>query len=127
MQQVMSAISNIGQGFAKGGIVGGIAAAVGEAANFIGQAFAANARHKAALKEIMNETIAQQREYNLLLMQQNLEYEKAATIFGTDVYGKAANAVTVMKNAVASLNAELKGTNQQQEKFSYKNAGGVWG
>ncbi len=115
------------QGFAKGGIVGGIAAAVGEAANFIGQAFAANARHKAALKEIMNETIAQQREYNLLLMQQNLEYEKAATIFGTDVYGKAANAVTVMKNAVASLNAELKGTNQQQEKFSYKNAGGVWG
>ena len=127
MQQVMSAISNIGQGFAKGGIVGGIAAAVGEAANFIGQAFAANARHKAALKEIMNETIAQQREYNLLLMQQNLEYEKAATIFGTDVYGKAANADTVMKNAVASLNAELKGTNQQQEKFSYKNAGGVWG
>ena len=127
VQNVMSAVSNIGEGFAKGGIVGGIAAAVGEAANFIGQAFAANARHKAALKEIMNEALAQQREYNLLLMQQNLEYEKASTIFGTDVYGKAANAVTVMKDAVASLNAELKGTNQQQEKFSYKNIGGVRG
>ena len=73
VQNVMSAVSNIGEGFANGGIVGGIAAAVGEAANFIGQAFAASARHKAALKEIMNETIAQQREYNLLLMQQNLE------------------------------------------------------
>lgn len=127
VQDAMTSITNIGQGFAKGGPIGGIAAAVGEAANWIGKAFAANARHKAALKEIMNEALAQQREYNLLLMQQNLEYEKAATIFGTDVYGKAANAVTVMKDAVASLNAELKGTNQQQEKFSYKNIGGVWG
>lgn len=118
MQQVMSAVSNIGEGFAKGGIIGGIAAAVGEAANFIGQAFAANARHKAALKEIMNETIAQQREYNLLLMQQNLEYEKATTIFGTDVYGKASNAVRVMKDAVADLKDELAGTTEQKKSQS---------
>lgn len=33
----MSSISNIGQGFAKGGIVGGIAAAAGEAVNWIGK------------------------------------------------------------------------------------------
>lgn len=118
MQQVMSAVSNIGEGFAKGGLVGGIAAAVGEAANFIGQAFAANARHKAALKEIMNETIAQQREYNLLLMQQNLEYEKATTIFGTDAYGKATNAVKVMKEAVADLKEELAGTTEQKKSQS---------
>lgn len=118
MQQVMSAVSNIGEGFAKGGLVGGIAAAVGEAANFIGQAFAANARHKAALKEIMNEAIAQQREYNLLLMQQNLEYEKATTIFGTDAYGKAANAVKVMKEAVADLKDELAGTTEQKKDQS---------
>lgn len=118
MQQVMSAVSNIGQGFAKGGIIGGIGAAIGEAANFIGQAFAASARHKAALKEIMNETIAQQREYNLLLMQQNLEYEKATTIFGTDGYGKAVNAVKVMKEAVADLKEELQGTDQQKKDQS---------
>lgn len=118
MQQVMSAVSNIGEGFAKGGLVGGIAAAVGEAANFIGQAFAANARHKAALKEIMNEAIAQQREYNLLLMQQNLEYEKATTIFGTDAYGKAANAVKVLKEAVADLKDELAGTTEQKKSQS---------
>lgn len=116
VQDAMGAISNIGQGFAKGGIVGGIAAAVGEAANFIGKAFAANARHKAALKEIMNETLAQQREYNLLLMQQNLEYEKATTIFGTDTYGKAVNAIKVMKDAVADLNKELVGTTEQKGK-----------
>ena len=118
VQDAMNAISNIGQGFAKGGIVGGIAAAVGEAANFIGKAFAANARHKAALKEIMNEAIAQQREYNLLLMQQNLEYEKAVTIFGTDTYGKAANGVNVMKEAISDLNDELRGTSQQRNNQS---------
>lgn len=118
IQQVMGAVSNIGQGFAKGGLIGGIGAAIGEAANFIGQAFAANARHKAALRAIMNETIAQQREYNLLLMQQNLEYEKATTIFGTDAYGKAANAVKVMKEAVADLKEELAGTTEQKQSQS---------
>ena len=37
VQDVMSSISNIGQGFAKGGIVGGIAAAAGEAVKWIGK------------------------------------------------------------------------------------------
>ena len=120
VQQVMNAVSNIGQGFAKGGIVGGIAAAIGEAANFIGQAFSANQRHKEALKQVMNEAIAQQREYNLLLMQQNLLYEEATTIFGTDSYAKAANSVNVMKDAISELNEALKGTSEQQEKQNTK-------
>lgn len=118
VQNVMSAVSNIGEGFAKGGIVGGIAAAVGEAANFIGKAFAAEARHQAALKEIMKETISQQRAYNLLLLQQNLEYEKATTIFGTDAYGKASNAIKVLKDATADLNKELAGTYEQKKEQS---------
>lgn len=37
VQDAMSSISNIGQGYAKGGIVGGIAAAAGEAVNWIGK------------------------------------------------------------------------------------------
>lgn len=37
VQDAMSSISNIGQGFAKGGIVGGIVAAAGEAVNWIGK------------------------------------------------------------------------------------------
>ena len=120
VQQVMNAVSNIGQGFAKEGIVGGIAAVVGEAVNFIGQAFSANQRHKEALKEIMSETISQQREYNLLLLEQNLLYEKATTIFGTDAYSKAANSVNVMKDAISELNEALKGTSEQQEKQNTK-------
>lgn len=109
VQGALDAISNIGEGFSKGGIIGGIGAAVGEAANFIGKAFAANARHKEALKQIMNEATAQQQAYNLLLLEQNLLYERGTTILGVDGYGKAKNAVNVMKNAMADLNKELRG------------------
>lgn len=119
-QDVMSSISNIGQGFAKGGIIGGIGAAVGEAAGWISKAFQANARHKAALKEIMNEAISQQREYNLLLMEQNIEYEKGITIFGSDTYGKAINAISVMKDAYKQLQTAIKGTTDQQKKFAQR-------
>lgn len=126
VQDAMSAISNIGQGFAKGGIVGGIASVVGEAANFIGKAFAAEARHQAALRAVMNEKIAQQRTYNLLLLEQNLAYEKASTIFGVDQYGKAANAVRVMKEAYKQLQKELEGSASQQNAFAYKSTGNAF-
>lgn len=116
IQDAMNAISNIGQGFAKGGLIGGIAAAVGEAANFIGKAFAANARHKEALKVIMDEATAQQRAYNLLLLEQNLLYERGVTVFGTDAYGKAKNAVDNMKESLTSLNKELAGTDEQKKR-----------
>ncbi len=126
VQDVMSSVSNIGKGFAQGGVVGGIAAAAGEAIGWVTKAFAASARHKAALEKIMQEVTAQQREYNLLLKEQNLEYEKAQTIFGTDTYGKAANAVKVMKESFADLKAEMEGTAAQQEKFEKKNTGIDW-
>ena len=126
VQDVMSTVSNIGKGFAEGGLIGGIAAAAGEAIGYITKAFQANAVHKAALEKIMQETIAQQRAYNLLLKEQNLEYEKAETIFGTDSYGKAANAVTVMKDAYADLRKEIEGTAEQQEKFAKKDYGNKW-
>lgn len=123
IQSVMNAVSNIGQGFVQGGIVGGISAVIAEAVNFIGQAFSANQRHKEALKEVMNEAISQQREYNLLLLEQNLLYEKASTIFGSDSYSKAKNSVDVLKKSIASLNDEMTGTIEQQKKFAYKNTG----
>lgn len=123
VQGVMTSVSNIGRGFAEGGVVGGIAAAAGEAIGWVTKAFQASARHKAALEKIMEEVTAQQREYNLLLMEQNLELEKAQTIFGTDTYGKAANAVRVMKDAYAGLKAEIAGTAEQQKKFAYTETG----
>ena len=122
----MTSVSNIGKGFAQGGLIGGIAAAAGEAIGYVTKAFQAGARHKAALEEIMQETMAQQRSYNLLLKEQNLEDEKAETIFGTDTYGKAANAVKVTKESYADLKKEIEGTVEQQKKFTYKNTGINW-
>lgn len=126
VQGVMTSVSNIGRGFAEGGVVGGIATAAGEAIGWVTKAFQASARHKAALEKIMEEVTAQQREYNLLLMEQNLELEKAQTIFGTDTYGKAANAVRVMKDAYAGLKAEIAGTAEQQKKFGYTETGSAF-
>lgn len=110
VQQVMSAVSNIGQGFAKGGIVGGIGAAIGEAANFIGQAFAAEARHREALKEIERAKLDFQRQYNLALLEQNLLLEEATNVFGERQIMKAANAMQVYKDALSQFEAEMKGS-----------------
>lgn len=117
VSDAMTSVSNIGKGFAEGGLIGGIAAAAGEAIGYVTKAFQANARHKAALKEILKEVTAQQRAYNLALMEESLAYEKADTVFGTLDYLKAANAVTVMKDAWAALNEEIRGTTEQQKKF----------
>ena len=62
VQDAMSSISNIGQGFAKGGIVGGIAAAAGEAVNWIGKI--AQAHDKKLDKSIGKSKLrAQQSQY----------------------------------------------------------------
>lgn len=110
VQQVMSAVSNIGQGFAKGGIVGGIGAAIGEAANFIGQAFAAEARHREALKEIERAKLDFQRQYNLALLEQNLLLKEASNVFGERQIMKAANAMQVYKEALSQFETEMKGS-----------------
>lgn len=126
IEGVMGGISNIASGFAQGGMIGGIAAAAGEAINLIGSIFSANARHAAALKEIQKEVLAQQKAYNLALLEQRLAYEQASTVFGNLDYSKAANAVTVMKDAYAALREEIEGTAEQQKKFSYKSIDGGW-
>lgn len=123
IESTMSAISNIGQGFAQGGLIGGIAAAAGEAINLIGSIFSANARHAAALKEIQKEVLAQQRAYNLALLEQRLAYEQANTVFGDLDYSKAVNSVNVMRDAYAALRSEIEGTAEQQRKYSNKDIG----
>lgn len=110
VQQVLGAVSNIGQGFAKGGLIGGIGAAIGEAANFIGQAFAAEARHREALKEIERAKLDFQRQYNLALLEQNLLLKEATNVFGERQIMKAANAMQVYKEALSQFEAEMKGS-----------------
>ena len=123
--EVLNSISNIGQAFATGGTVAGAFAAVGEIFSLIGKGAQETAKHRQVLEDVMNDTIAQQREYNLLLLEQNLLYEKASTIFGVDSYAKAENAVRVLKDAISDLNKELAGTTEQQKKFAYRKTGSV--
>lgn len=110
VQQVMSAVSSIGQGFAQGGIIGGIGAAIGQAMNFIGQAFAAEARHREALKEIERAKLDFQRQYNLALLEQNLLLKEATNIFGERQIAKATNAVQVYRDALSQFDEAMKGT-----------------
>lgn len=112
-KEAVSSIAAIGEGFQKGGLIGGIGAAVGETFKWLTKGFKASAEHRKKLESIMREAVAQQREYNLLLMRQNLEFERAITIFGSDAYRKASNAVTVLKDAIRELNNQLKGTLQR--------------
>ena len=126
VQDVMNSVSNIGKGFAEGGLIGGIAAVAGEAIGWVTKAFQASARHAAALKEIMKEVTAQQRAYNLALLNESLEMEKATTVFGTLDYLKATNAVDVMRQAWADLRKEIEGTSEQQQKFAYKQTGSAF-
>lgn len=123
-QQVLGAVSNIGQGFAKGGIVGGIAAAVGEAANFIGQAFAAEARHQEALKEIERAKLDFQRQYNLALIEQNLLLQEATNVFGERQIEKAMNAIEVYRKALSDLKQELAGS--AVRGLEYAQISGTW-
>lgn len=109
LQTAMSSISAIGEGFAKGGILGGVMATIGETAKLFAKGAAEERKHQEALEAIMEQRLAQQRAYNLLLMEQNLEYEKADTVFGSDPYGKAVNSLKAYKQAISDLNQELHG------------------
>lgn len=123
VQSIMGGVSNIAKGFANGGVFGGIMAAVGETINIIGKAFSAKARHRAALNAIMQEQIAQQQAYNLLLMQEALLYERGTTAFGTDRYGKATNAIHVMAQAAEKFAEAWKKANDIKVVTGHKRTG----
>lgn len=117
LSDAMTSVSNIGRGFAQGGIVGGITAAAGEAIGFVTKAFQASARHAEALKKIQHDILSQQRAYNLSLLEEKLNFEQSATVFGNLDYAKATNAVDVLREAYSKLNTEIKGSFSQQRKF----------
>ena len=108
-RQLLDGISAIGEGFAKGGIVGGIAAAVGTLADLASGAFGAETRHREALKELEAARLDFQRRYNLALMEQKLLMEDASNVFGEREIAKAANAVDTYRDALAALRKEMQG------------------
>lgn len=109
LTETMTTVSNIGKGFAQGGIVGGIAAAAGEAIGYVTKAFQAAAAHKKALLEIQKQINDQQLQYNELLRQERLEARDLETIFGTDKYAKARRALLVAKDWDGDIKKRIKG------------------
>ena len=108
VQKGLSAVSNIAEGFAKGGIIGAAGAAVGEIAKIATSAIEAEHRHTEALKEIEKARLSFQRQYNLLLLEQNLLLEEASNIFGEQQILKATNALAVFREAQQEFEQALK-------------------
>jgi DNA repair exonuclease SbcCD ATPase subunit len=84
-----------------------IGAAVQIVTAIFNMASKAEAEHQKVLAEVAANKLALQREYNLLLLEQNLLLEKATTIFGEKQIEKAANAYKVYLDAVKDYEREM--------------------
>jgi len=104
--EVASGVGNIMSGK---DIAGGVTSVISGMSKIFSMASAAEKRHQQALEEIAQRRLAIQREYNLLLLQQNLLLKEAVTIFGEREIVKAANAVRNYGEAISQLEKEMKG------------------
>ena len=91
---VMDVANATMQGFQQGGYVG---AAVAFTMSVATKIFEAEKAHEEALKKLRDAKIAQQKEYNDLLIQNNELVKKSDTIFGEDSFKKALGYVQQMK------------------------------
>ena len=124
--QLSNSISAIKKEKSFGNIMGGVTAGISllsSVVKIVAQNRKEEQKHEQALIELQQRRIDQQREYNNLLLEQNLLYEKGNTIFGDDVYGRAANAINVYRGSLSLLKEALKGTEEQQKKFEKGNTG----
>lgn len=114
---VMKSVSAIGKGFASGGPIGGIIAAAGQAISWIGKAFSSAARHRAELRKIEQESVAETQAYTLAVLEQNRAMKQASTVFGNLDYRKAVNSVNVMKDAWQDLRNAIDGATVAGHKY----------
>lgn len=112
--QIVDSIGNVAKGFAQGGLIGGIISAAGEAISWITKVFQAEKIHREALRKIRNEQIAQERAYQMAILETNLAMKQSETIFGNLDYSKALNAVTVMRDAYRDLDDAINGVSDGQ-------------
>jgi tape measure domain-containing protein len=86
-----------------------IGAAVQIVTAIFNMAAAAEEQHQAALEEVMRNKLAFQRQYNLLLLEQNLLLKEATSIFGENQIERAANAMKVYREAVELFRETMRG------------------
>ena len=90
-----------------------ILAIIGTAVQMITSIFSmgssAERRHQEVLAEVAANKLAMQREYNLLLLQQNLLMKEATNDFGERRIAKAARAIDVYRDSIKQYQSELQG------------------
>lgn len=86
-----------------------VGAAVSIMTSLFGLSSKAEKEHQEALKEVAKNKLEMQRQYNLLLMEQNLLMKEATSIFGEDQIAKAARSVEVYRQAIEDYKETLKG------------------
>ena len=109
LMNAMSTVSNIGKGFAQGGIVGAIEAGAMEVLGYVTKAFQAAAVHKKALLDIQKQINDQQQQYNELLRVEQREARDLETIFGSDKLTKARRSLLVAKDWEDDIKRSIKG------------------
>lgn len=113
-----SAVSGAVSGMQLGGVGGAIAGGIlSGGLSLLSMAFESSARHKAALKEVQQAEIAYQRQFNLLLLEQNMLLKEANTIFGTDKIQGAIQMVQNYGKALNDLKDALKGNKPEEVIF----------
>lgn len=103
-----STLSGAAAGMQIGGEYGAIAGGVLSLFTSVAtMGIEAEAKHWAALEEVNKARLDYQRQYNLLLLEQKLLMEDASSVFGEKEIAKAANAMQVYKEAMASFKKEM--------------------
>lgn len=123
LDMAMDTVGNIASGFANGGVMGGAMAIIGEGMKLFGIASSSAARHQEALKEIQDSRIAGQRQYNLLLLEQNLLLKEAITVFGEKQISHATNAMQNYRSSLSNLNNEITALGNQEIVTGHKKTG----
>lgn len=109
LMNAMSTVSNIGKGFAQGGVVGAIEAGAMEVLGYVTKAFQAAAVHKKALLDIQKQINDQQLQYNELLRVEQREARDLETIFGSDKLTKARRSLLLAKDWEDDIKRSIKG------------------
>lgn len=117
LDAALDAVGNIASGFAQGGIVGGAMAVIGEGIKMFTSAAQVEKEHQQALKQLALAKLEMQREYNLLLLKEQLIYKQGTNIFGTNQIRGAANAINTYRETIRQFNDELKGEKPKLDPF----------
>lgn len=121
----LDSLGSIAEGFATGGIAGGVMATIGQGIKMFSHYRQVEKEHQQALKELALAKLELQRQYNLLLLKEQLYYKQGSSIFGTDQIRSAANAINVYRDTMKQLKEELKGDAPKLDPFQMIFKGGL--